>query len=600
MRIIFCLIIAIFATTQIIGCGGGSSSTSSSVSTGISVDPALVATQVACIEQYAANPSDHLMNYAAAIGAAEVTDNVHSGLQPCAIFTGSMTGNNQVALYQSPTQYPGGIQIVVQGGPNAAFLLGGSPGSTASYAGGPYVARFNPLTGAQIWLTLLPMPTGQWVVAPSMGVIADGSVVAAIGATLYKLDPNTGKITYQVLQPVLGGATAVDTNFDGFMLSPSADASILMKSQNRLNGCTVQGNYAAQNCPGASTTPLPATTVIAVSSTNLNNLQAITLQDSSTTPPGPLNIAARPVVTNFKGVTYMYMAGPKTGVRVIWDPIKNMLTQDSTWTPAYLLTGQVQGPAPVVIGNWVMFTANGGNSYTTPTCATLVSQSDQNITTYICPWGGVGSLAALNGSINPPPYSSLSSANFSADPENSMIFMYDMLLGGVTAVSLNQTTGALKTVWSRPDWKISDYIQSIGPANSRVLISQYINQTNPSNPFVNANWSTYNYQESVLMVDQATGRTLAQSANTGPTQPEWLITPGYGGILYSLSVGASTGTYIAPGYLNIMQVASCNGNTAAPTPGSPFYGSLTDCTTDYSKLKQPSTSPTALNVPFSP
>ena len=120
--------------------------------------------------------------------------------------------------------------------------------------------------------------------------------------------------------------------------------------------------------------------------------------------------------------------------------------------------------------------------------------------------------------------------------------MYDMLLGGVTAVNLNQTTGALTTAWSRPDWKISDYIQSIGPAGSRVLISQYINQTNSSNPFVNADWNTYNYQESVLMVDQATGRTLAQL----------------------------------------------------------FYGSLTDCSTDYSKLKQPNTSPTALKVPFTP
>ena len=57
-----------------------------------------------------------------------------------------MKGNNQVALYQSPTQYPGGIQIVVQGGPTAAFLLGGSPGTAASYTGGPYVARFEPLT----------------------------------------------------------------------------------------------------------------------------------------------------------------------------------------------------------------------------------------------------------------------------------------------------------------------------------------------------------------------------------------------------------------------------------------------------------------------
>ena len=596
MKVVLFLAPAILTTTLIHGCGGeGSSSTTSS---GITVDQAIVAAEVACIKQYAALPKNHLINYAAAIGAAEVTDNVHSGLQPCATFTGSMKGNNQVALYQSPTQYPGGIQIVVQGGPTAAFLLGGSPGTAASYTGGPYVARFEPLTGAQIWRTSLPIQTGQWVVAPSMGVIADGSVVAAIGATLYKLDPKTGLITDQVQQPILGGGNLVDANLDGFMLSPSSDGSILMKSQNRSNGCKVEGNYAAQNCSGAPAN-LPATTVIAASPTNLNNLAAITLK---TTSGGPLNIAARPAVTNFNGVTYMYMAGPKTGVRVIWDPSQNTLTQDPTWTPTYVLTGQVQGPAPVVIGNWVMFTANGGNSYTTPTCATLVNQADPKISSYICPWGGVNSLAALNAA-SPAPnplLSSLASANFSADVENSMIFMYDMLLGGVTAVTLNQTTGALTTAWSRPDWKISDYVQSIGPAGSRVLISQYINQTNSSNPFVNADWNTYNYQESVLMVDQATGRTLAQSANTGATSQEWMITPGYGGVLYGLSVGASSGTYTAPGHLNIMKVASCNGETSAPPQGSLFYGSLTDCSTDYSKLKQPSTSSTALKVPFTP
>ena len=136
MRAIFFLAIAMLTATLIHGCSDGSNSTTSS---GISVDPAIVAAEVACIKQYAANPENHFMNYVAAIGAAEVTDNVHSGLQPCATFTGSMKGNNQVALYQSPTQYPGGIQIVVQGGPNAAFLIGGSPGSAASYAGGPYV-----------------------------------------------------------------------------------------------------------------------------------------------------------------------------------------------------------------------------------------------------------------------------------------------------------------------------------------------------------------------------------------------------------------------------------------------------------------------------
>jgi hypothetical protein len=97
MRCFFFLAISIFTTTQIIGCSGESSSTNTS---GISVDPAIVSAEIACITQYAANSANNYVNYAAAIGSPEVTDSIHSGLQPCATFMGSRTGNNQVALYK--------------------------------------------------------------------------------------------------------------------------------------------------------------------------------------------------------------------------------------------------------------------------------------------------------------------------------------------------------------------------------------------------------------------------------------------------------------------------------------------------------------------
>ena len=577
MRVIFWLAHAILAATLIQGCSESSNSTTTS---GISVDPAIVATEVACITQYAANSANNYVNYAAAIGAPEVTDSVHSGLQPCATFMGSRTGNNQVALYKSPTQYPGGIQIVVQGGPNAAFLIGGTSGNpgtvTPANPLGSYVARFNPLTGAQVWLTSLPTPIGQWVVFPSMGVIADGSIVAAVGATLYRLNPDTGQIVAQVTQPILGGGNLVDANLDGFMLSPAVDSSILMKTQSRPNGCTTQGNYAMGSCAGT----MPFTTVIAANPNNLKNIASLLLNET---------IGARPAVVNHNGTIYMDLAALTTGLRVIWNPTTNTLTQDMTWSPSYLLAGETQGAAPVVIGNWVMFSTNGKSTPTTPACAALVSQDDPTLIRRICPWGGVN---ALSNAVTPN-LSSVVPANFSADPENGLIFMYDMVLGGVTAISLDQNTGALTTIWSRPDWKISDYLQSIGPANKRVLISQYIDQSN----FNNSDWSSYNYQESVMMVDQATGKTLAQSALTSPTGQAWMITPGYGGLLYGLSVGASTATVLAPGSLNILQVASCNGSTDAPSIGSLYYGSLTNCATNYSTLPQPSYSPTALLIP---
>ena len=52
--------------------------------------------------------------------------------------------------------------------------------------------------------------------------------------------------------------------------------------------------------------------------------------------------------------------------------------------------------------------------------------------------------------------------------------------------------------------------------------------------------------------------------------------------------GVSTSTTISPGQLNIFQAVGCNGSTAASTVGSLFYGSLTNCSTNYSTLSQPS------------
>ena len=113
MRFLFFSALAIFTGTQIIGCCEGSSS--STTTSGLSIDPVTVAAEVTCIRQYAANSLNNYVSYAVEIGAPKVTDNIHSGLQPCATFMVSGTGNNQIALYKSSIQYPGGIKIVVQG-----------------------------------------------------------------------------------------------------------------------------------------------------------------------------------------------------------------------------------------------------------------------------------------------------------------------------------------------------------------------------------------------------------------------------------------------------------------------------------------------------
>jgi hypothetical protein len=512
-------------------------------------NPNVIRDEVACIKAYAADPSNHYTNYAPAIGAPEVTDAIHSGLQPCATFTGTLTGRNQVVQFLSPHVYPGGIQIVVFGGPNRAFLIGGAPGTPiAGYTAGPYVARFNPNTGQQVWKTFLPLLPGQWILPPSMAVVKGGWVDAVVGPTIYKLDPTSGAIVTSQQQTLRAGQP-VDVNLDGFAVSPDAGGAILMKTQTRSNGCPIQGSNAMSFCiPHFG--PQPNTTVIAADPVTLKTIASLELDQS---------VTARPTLVSQMGKTYMYLAGATQGIRVIWNPKTQTLLQDTTWTPTYLLPGQGAGDAPVPLGRWVIFNTNAITSTTVPICAVAVSQSNANVWHRYCPWGRT--LPA--GVVSEQP------ASFSTDPENNMFFMQDWLVGGVYAMRLNQSTGTMKVVWSRPDWRTSDYFNSIGPANDRVLVSQYL-QSN----FTSANANSGQWTESVLWVDQATGKTLAQSAINSPSAPAWMITPGYAGRMYALGTD---------GTLHFFAVSAC---TSPSTPAlSP--ASVTSCATSPASLPQP-------------
>ena len=80
----------IFSAIQLSSCGdeGG---INSAITPKISVDQKIVAQEVECMKQYAAVSTNNYVNYAAAIGAPEHTDSIHSGVQPCATFTGSFS-----------------------------------------------------------------------------------------------------------------------------------------------------------------------------------------------------------------------------------------------------------------------------------------------------------------------------------------------------------------------------------------------------------------------------------------------------------------------------------------------------------------------------
>ncbi len=478
-------------------------------------DQTLFQKETRCIEKYAGDPANNYQGYFPAIGAPEHTDNVRSGVQPCGSFTGSLTGDNQVFRYQSETTYPGGIGLVVFDGPEAGYLWAGGivPGS------GQYVSKFDPSTGKEIWRTYLTNVniSGQWLALGSLAVIKDGTLAAAAGHTFWKLDPDSGAILASKPQPI-EGTPAIDHNFDGMVVAPDDRGTLLMKSQTRSVGCPTQTNNAMSSCP-ADYGAAPNSNFVAVDPDTMKNLDSIQIDQ---------NVTARTIAVKHNGKIYMYGNGAKSLVRVIWDPVSQTLTQDKSWEPKVILKGQAGGASPVVMGNWVIANSNANPSTKTPQCLFAVNQDDPNDVHQICPWGKSFPVASGATTSETP-------AAPGVDQDNSLIFAQDYFLKGVYAIHLDQATGKMKTQWSRPDWWTSDYFSMVGSPESRVLMSQNINPDTTTAEIATG----FDYTESVLWVDEATGKTIAESADGPSTAPGSLINVGYGGRYYTMGNGGS-------------------------------------------------------------
>lgn len=483
---------------------------------GITGSKTLMTNEVFCINRYASSTSNYL-HYFPAIGSPEHTDNVHSGVNPCATFTGSLTKENSVETFTSTTTYES-VQFIVFDGPDGAYLQGGGLGTSAK---GLFVAKFNPSTGEQIWITYLndPQPSDQWIAFGSIGIVKDGSIMTSAGPTIYKLDADSGDILKSADMTVLAGG-ATNANFDGFVIAPDDVGTILMKTQNRPVGCPTQGNGAIVSCQ-AKYGPQPNTTVVAVDPSSLKTINAVLLDQS---------ITARPVITTYKGLIYMYLAGTSSAVRVLWDPDSQTLSQDFSWAPQYLQPGGTGGTAPGVMNDWIVLNSNvqGGKVAQT---ITAVNQADESQQVTIKPWGDINVTA------------SETPASMGVDIDNNMFYVQDWLVGGVYGIKLNQVDGSMEVVWSRPDWRTSDYFSLVGPADQRVLISQNILASNLTLLLGG------NYTETVLWANASTGETLAQSKSTASTALGSLPNLGYGGRIYMMGNAGSVFIHkvVAPG-----------------------------------------------------
>jgi hypothetical protein len=112
-------------------------------------DVGLYAKELAC-QQRIPTPG-----YYSSLNGAEISDSERSGRFPCATFTGSFDGPNQVYAWRSETDYPG-ISYINSRKPGELYLVGGEyPTLDDPNMVGPFMAKAEATTGKELWRTYL-------------------------------------------------------------------------------------------------------------------------------------------------------------------------------------------------------------------------------------------------------------------------------------------------------------------------------------------------------------------------------------------------------------------------------------------------------------
>jgi hypothetical protein len=133
---------------------------------------------------------------------------------------------------------------------------------------------------------------------------------------LYKVNASTGAVEKVVSLPT-GKNPPGDSNYDG--MNAFADGTLVLKTQNRVAGCTNQG-YSFGSC--ANQSKVAPSAMVAVDPNTFKVKSFVQL---------PQMIPARNTVSHFQGKDYVYLAGSSSMYRYIWNG--SSLTQDPKWGP---------------------------------------------------------------------------------------------------------------------------------------------------------------------------------------------------------------------------------------------------------------------------
>ena len=465
-------------------------------------DITLYATELACQQQ---TPTP---GYYPSLNGAEISDAERSGIFPCATFTGSFDGPNQVYAWRSADEYPG-IAYINTRQPGELYVVGGEVPTIADpIPAGPYVAKVNATTGEQVWRTYLDNAnaSGWFIGNTNLNILPNGNIPLAWSTRVVLVDGNTGEILKTNTLPV-GDAPAYTVNFKHLTIAP--DGTLIMKDQTRPVGCEVQGTMGIITCVQEGKKQ-PNSVLVAVDPATLEVLSMLQLPEPASSPH---------IVTMYRGRIAIYIGMNVSVRRYFWDPATRQLSADSTWVAYPIEEGQTTATAPSVVGEWIVFQLNGAGSKKVSSSIAAIHRDDVGRKEVIFPFGP---LKPGEFSFAPP--------KAGADPENNMVYSADMGLGKVAGIKLDQATGKMEVAFVVDD-VTSTFQPVIGPADRRVLLLTNAKQNVTREPLMAAIF-TGNYKEQLTWRDAATGRILAESSFLEPLTINSLTPPGFGGRVY--------------------------------------------------------------------
>ncbi|MFD9972805.1 hypothetical protein [Streptomyces sp. NPDC059017] len=464
-------------------------------------DPAIAQEEAACAAQQQNSP------WYRTLQPFEHYDSGRSSLYPCARFPGSMTGPNVVEAHPTTDVYYSQFDIATRD-ENDLYVYGGGNGDANPPALHTFVAKVEPGTMKQIWRTYLSdaRDNNELHVSGAVDVMADGNIVAISDHTLYKLDGTTGKILIKQDMPT-GSSPPNDSAFNGIDAFP--DGTIVVRSLNRPVGCTLNGySSAAFKCPGAPNSAKPSI---------IGTVDPETFKVLSWTELKG-NVLGRVTTSRYQGHDYAYITTPTQIYRYVWDG--HTITQDTTWGPVtYTRPGQTQAGAPVIMGDWVVFSNNGAPAQV-PLSVIAIHQGDARRMTRMDP----------TPTLKPGQYSYYY-AKVSVDAVNNRIYVMDFGLGTASAIDFRD--GRMSLAW-KVKQRSNSYITLIGPPDKRVFVNANARSKESDPTKYNPGPIGANYMDQIQWRDARDGGLLAASDFYPPATSAGTVPPGYGGLIYDI------------------------------------------------------------------